>query len=204
FAPAMATGTSGTQAAYVPLAPCRPPQPDQPAVIALPVPQPFAPFGRITDYQIERSFPDAVAAFVEWLVTGSGWRVTETGRADTRVPLESRHICLLFRRMRSWNQDVTRRYVRALEARNLRHVLIGGSSFHAREEVEALRNVLLAIERPEDELSLFATLRGPFLAFDDGTLLAWRGGCPAPPPPPPPPPRTPPPPPPPSRAPPRP
>src|SRR6516165_367758 len=174
FAPAMVTGTSGTQAAYVPLAPCRPPQPDQPAVIALPVPQPFAPFGRITDYQIERSLPDAVAAFVEWLVTSSGWRVTETGRADTRVPLESRHVCLLFRRMRSWNQDVTRRYVRALEARNLRHVLIGGSSFHVREEVEALRNVLLAIERPEDELSLFATLRGPFLAFDDGTLLAWR------------------------------
>jgi ATP-dependent exoDNAse (exonuclease V) beta subunit len=174
FAPAMATGTSGTQAAYVPLAPCRPPQPDQPAVIALPVPQPFAHFGRITDYQIERSLPDAVAAFVEWLVTSSGWRVTETGRAETRVPLESRHVCLLFRRMRSWNQDVTRRYVRALEARNLRHVLIGGSSFHAREEVEALRNVLLAIERPEDELSLFATLRGPFLAFDDGTLLAWR------------------------------
>ncbi len=174
FAPAMAASTSGTQAAYVPLAPFREALPDQPAVIALPVPQPFAPYGRITDYQIERSLPDAVAGFVEWLVTSSGWRVTEYGRADTRVALESRHVCLLFRRMRSWNQDVTRRYVRALEARNLRHVLIGGSSFHAREEVEALRNALLAIERPEDELSLFATLRGPFLAFDDGTLLAWR------------------------------
>src|SRR5262249_51744015 len=174
FAPAMAASTSGTQATYVPLAPFRAALPDQPAVIALPVPQPFAPYGRITEYQIERSFPDAVAAFVEWLVTSSGWRVTEYGRPDTRVPLESRHVCLLFRRMRSWNQDVTRRYVRALEARNLRHVLIGGSSFHAREEVEALRNVLLAIERPEDELSLFATLRGPFLAFDDGTCVAGR------------------------------
>jgi ATP-dependent exoDNAse (exonuclease V) beta subunit len=34
--------------------------------------------------------------------------------------------------------------------------------------------VLLAVERPEEELALFATLRGPFFAFDDGTLLAWR------------------------------
>src|SRR5262249_37571489 len=136
--------------------------------------QPFAHFGRITDYQIERSLPDAVAAFVEWLVTSSGWRGTETGRADTRGPLESRPVCLLFRRKRSGKQGRPQRSGRPLGGRNRRPVLIGGSSVHVREEVEALRNVLLAIERPEDELSLFATLRGPFLAFDDGTLLAWR------------------------------
>ena len=173
FAPAMAAGTSGTQAAYVPLAAFRESLPGQPAVIALPVPQPFGKFG-IADFAIEESLPDAVAAFVEWLVTASGWRVTEAGRPDAPVPVQSRHVCLLFRRMRSWHTDVTRAYVRALEARNLRHVLVGGSSFHAREEVEALRNVLLAIERPEDELSLFATLRGPFFALGDGALLAWR------------------------------
>ncbi|HKA29897.1 MAG TPA: UvrD-helicase domain-containing protein [Candidatus Binatia bacterium] len=174
FAGAMAGGASPSQAAYVPLAPFRGALPGQPAVIALPVPQPFGRFGRPVDFEIERSLPDAVAAFVEWLVTHSGWRVTDPGRPDAPVPVESRHVCLLFRRMRSWREDMTRPYVRALEARNLRHVLVGGSSFHAREEVEALRNVLLAIERPEDELSLFATLRGPFLALDDGALLAWR------------------------------
>ncbi len=163
----------GTQAAYVPLAPFREPVPGQPGVIALPVPQPFGAFG-IVDFAIEDSLPHAVAGFVEWLVTASGWRVTEPGRPDATVPLASRHVCLLFRRMRSWKTDVTRAYVRALEARNLRHVLVGGSSFHAREEVEALRNVLLAIERPDDELSLFAALRGPFFALDDGALLAWR------------------------------
>jgi ATP-dependent helicase/nuclease subunit A len=173
FAPAMAAGTSGTQAGYVPLAPFRDPVPDQPAVIALPVPQPFGRFG-VADFAIEASLPDAVAGFVEWLVTASGWRVTEPGRPEVAIPVESRHVCLLFRRMRSWNADVTRPYVRALEARNLRHVLVGGSSFHAREEIEALRNVVLAIERPDDELSVFATLRGPFFALDDGALLAWR------------------------------
>ncbi len=173
FAPAMAAGSSGTQASYVPLAPLRPPLPDQPAVVALPVPQPFGLYG-VRDFAIEASLPDAVGAFVEWLVTASGWQVTEPGRPDASVPVQSRHVCLLFRRMRAWRSDVTRAYVRALEARNLRHVLVGGSSFHAREEVEALRNVLLAIERPEDELSLFATLRGPFFALDDGALLVWR------------------------------
>ncbi len=173
FAPAMAAGTSGAQAAYVPLAPFRDPLAGQPAVVALPAPQPFGRFG-IADFAIEQSLPDAVAGFVEWLVAASGWRVTEPGRANAPVPVESRHVCLLFRRMRSWHTDVTRAYVRALEARNLRHVLVGGSSFHAREEIESLRNVLLAIERPDDELSLFATLRGPFFALDDGALLAWR------------------------------
>jgi ATP-dependent exoDNAse (exonuclease V) beta subunit len=76
--------------------------------------------------------------------------------------------------MRSWNTDVTRPYVRALEARNLRHVLVGGSSFHRREEVAALRTALGAIERPDDTLAVFATLRGPLFALADGELLAYR------------------------------
>src|SRR5436853_155274 len=32
-----------------------------------------------------------------------------------------------------------------------------------------------AIERPEDELAVFATLHGPFFALGDGALLAFRG-----------------------------
>ena len=53
-------GTSRTQAAYVPLAPFRGALAGQPAVIALPVPQPFGEFGRLVDFEIERSLPDAV------------------------------------------------------------------------------------------------------------------------------------------------
>src|SRR5262245_6255008 len=64
FAGAMAGGASPSQAAYVPLAPFRGALPGQPAVIALPVPQPFGRFGRPVDFEIERSLPDAVAAFV--------------------------------------------------------------------------------------------------------------------------------------------
>ena len=162
------------QAQHVALQPHRPEHPEQPAVVVLPVPRPYDDRGRTTDRAIEESLPRAVAAFVHWLVTASGWTVSERERPGQRVAVQPRHVCLLFRRMRSWNEDVTRPYVRALEARTLRHVLLGGSSFHAREEVGALRVALAAVERPGDELALFATLRGPLVALGDGALLAWR------------------------------
>ena len=116
-------------------------------------------------------FPDAVGAFIDWLVNESGWTVEEEGRA---VPIRPRHIAILFRRFRNFGTDVTRPYVRALEARRIPHVLVGGRSFHDREEVIALRNAITAIEWPDDELKVFATLRGPFFALGDEALLAFR------------------------------
>jgi ATP-dependent helicase/nuclease subunit A len=171
--PAM-EAAAGTQARYVPLAPHRADAPEQPAVVVLPAPQPFSGWGKPVQWRIEESLPDAIAAFIDWLVRESGWTVTEREHPDVRVPVQPRHVCLLFRRLRSWGADVTRPYVRALEARHLRHVLVGGSSFHAREEVASLRSALAAIERPDDELALFATLRGPLFALSDAQLLAWR------------------------------
>ena len=90
------------------------------------------------------------------------------------VPVEARHVALLFRRFYAWGRDVTRGYVEALEARGLRHLLVGGRSFHEREEVAAMRAALTAVEWPDDELSVFAALRGPLFAVDDETLLAYR------------------------------
>lgn len=167
---------TASQARYVPLAPHRPGIDTQPAVIALSVPEPYpgADYRKPTFWKIEESEPDGVAAFVEWLVRQSGWTVTERRDATARVPIQPRHICLLFRRFRSFAKDVTRPYVRALEARRLPHLLVGGSGFHAREEIEAIRNALSAIERPDDELAVFATLRGPLFALTDAQLLAYR------------------------------
>ena len=55
------------------------------------------------------SLPDAIGAFVDWLVTESGWTVTErSGGSPVRVP-PAKHICLLFRRFISFGEDVTRR-----------------------------------------------------------------------------------------------
>jgi ATP-dependent exoDNAse (exonuclease V) beta subunit len=173
FAPRM-TGASSSQAAYVPLQPHRPEPASRPTIVALPVPEPYGDYGTIVHWRVEASAPVAVAAFVEWLLTASGWTVTERERPTTPVAVQPQHVCLLFRRMQSWGEDKTRPYVRALEARGLRHVLVGGSSFHAREEIAAVRTALLAVERPDDELALFATLRGPLFALDDATLLAYR------------------------------
>ncbi|HVN63501.1 MAG TPA: UvrD-helicase domain-containing protein [Candidatus Binataceae bacterium] len=173
FAPLMETETL-TQPAYAPLMPFRADIPSQPPVVVLAVPEPYGDFGRVVGWRIEESLPEAIAAYVKWLVKESGWTVTEREAPDNRVPIEPHHICILFRRMNSYGADVTRPYIRALEARHLPHVLVKGGSFNDREEVIAIRNLLGAIERPDDELMVFASMRGPIFALGDAALLEFR------------------------------
>lgn len=165
---------SDTQPAYVALERFREADKSQPSVVVLPVPAPYGDYGRVVEWQIEQSLPDAVAAYADWLVSKSGWTVTEREAPERRVPIRPRHICILFRRLNSFGRDVTRPYIRALEARHLPHVLVKGGSFNEREEVEAVRNLLGAIERPDDELLVFASLRGPIFALSDASLLEFR------------------------------
>ncbi|MFN2549919.1 MAG: UvrD-helicase domain-containing protein [Myxococcales bacterium] len=170
FAPRM---TGGAQAAYVALAQNRPTVAGQPALVALPAPRIYGERGdKPVNFRIEQSYPEAVAAWVDWLIRHSGWKVSERDREP--VAVDARHVCLLFKRMRGWDGDLTRPYVRALEARRIPHVLVGGRSYHAREEVLAMRTAAHAIEWPDDELSVFATLRGPLFAVGDDSLLLWR------------------------------
>jgi ATP-dependent exoDNAse (exonuclease V) beta subunit len=180
FAPAMQAaaiaqgGDVSAAHAYVPLEPFRDENAAQPSLIALPVPKPYGKRGDVTKTAIEASLPDAVAALVDWLVTKRGWTVSERERPGERVPIGARHVCLLFRRFDSWfSGDITRGYVRALEARGVPHLLVGGRSFHAREEIETLRAALCAIEWPDDTLSVYACLRGTLFAIDDELLLGY-------------------------------
>ncbi|HEV7988622.1 MAG TPA: UvrD-helicase domain-containing protein [Candidatus Binataceae bacterium] len=176
FAPLMPS-ESPTQPAYSPLMPFRADCPTQPSIVVLPVPTPYNERGYVTKRAIDESTPDAAGALVRWLVEESGWTVTTRERPEQRVAIEPRHICMLFRRFSSYGRDITRPYMRALEARHIAHVLVKGGSFNEREEVEALRNALGAIERPDDELGVFATLRGPLFALDDGALLRFRAAA---------------------------
>jgi len=183
FAPKMTGDTRAVQAHYVPLAPVRPALDGQPAIVALPVPQVRYWQGRPTKPSLAEGQPPAVAAFVDWLIRSSGWTVTDRERPGERVPIQARDVCLLFRRFdtRTFDGptvDVTRPYVQALEARGLPHLLVGGKSFHEREEVESLRTALAAIEWPDDELSVFGTLRGALFAFGDDVLLEYRARVP--------------------------
>jgi ATP-dependent exoDNAse (exonuclease V) beta subunit len=169
-------GEVRSQAEYVPLAPFRADPTAHPTVVALPVPQPYGDYKKIVHWKIEESLPDAVGAFVDWLLRSSGWTITERGGDGAPTPIRSQHVCLLFKRLQSFGNDVTRPYVRALEARRIAHVLVGGRSFHEREEVIALRNALAAIEWPDDTFSVYATLHGPFFALNDDALLAFKHG----------------------------
>ena len=97
-----------------------------------------------------------------------------TEHDDARVPISARHVCLLFRRFESFGSDVTRDYVEALEARGVSHLLVGGRTFHSREEVATLRSALSAIEWPDDQLSVFATHRGSLFAIEDQLLFEYH------------------------------
>jgi ATP-dependent helicase/nuclease subunit A len=174
FEPHMRGAEDGSQATYVALDPKREDWADQPSIVALPVPRPYSRFGQVRNYAIEQSYPDGVGAFVDWLLNESGWQVTERDDPNTPQPIKPRHVCILFRRYQSFFQDVTRNYVRAMEARHIPHVLVGGRSFHEQEEIQAIRNALAAIEWPDDTLRVYATLRGPLFAFADDVLLAFR------------------------------
>lgn len=173
FEPLMQANAARSQAAYVSLAAHRADPEGQPTIVALPVPRPYSDYGRLASWVIDESFPDAVGAFVDWLIHESGWTVSERG-SDERVKVEARHVCLLFKRFQSFGNDCTRPYVRALEVRRIPHVLVGGKSFHDREEVIALRSALASIEWPDDTMSLYATLHGPFFALGDDALLAFK------------------------------
>jgi ATP-dependent helicase/nuclease subunit A len=157
---------------YLPLEGGREDIPDQPAIVALPVPKPYGT-REITQKAIDQCTPSTVAAFIDWLVRDSGWKVRNR-ETNVLAPVQEKDICILFRRFSQYGSDITQDYVRALEARSLRHVLVGSKSFHKREEIATLRAALRAIEWPDDELNVFATLKGPLFAISDGSLLRFR------------------------------
>ncbi len=148
------------QADWAPLEQDRSDPEGRPSVIVLPVPRPYK--SRLAKEAVNKCLPDAIAAFIAWLVNDSQWG------------FRARDVAVLFRRRTQAGSDLTREYARALEARGLPHLLAGSKSFHRREEVETLRAGLAAIEWPDDELSVFATLKGSLFAIRDEVLLRYR------------------------------
>lgn len=164
------------QADYVPLLPHRSDTPEQPAIVALPIPYPYGKsiYGppQVTQSALNEAQPGAIGAFVAWMLSPDcSWTVA-SGRERRKIVASD--ICLLFRRFLHFGADITRDYVEALEARGIPHLLVGGKTFHEREEVDAIRTALTAIEWPEDELSVYATLHGPLFALGEEELLEYH------------------------------
>ena len=107
----------------------------QPAVVALPVPEPYGTrnVSAMRDRAVAARCGRRVRRLAGQRERLDGHRATS---GDAPVPSRPRHVCILFRRFLSFGEDVTRPYVQALEARGVRHLLVGGKSFHDREEVE--------------------------------------------------------------------
>jgi len=122
------------QADYVPLRPHRAEVTEQPAIVALPIAYPYGRnlYGppQVTQTALNAAQPDAVGAFVAWLLSPEcTWTVAS---GDTRRNIVASDVCLLFRRFVHFQSDITRDYVQALEARGLRHLLVGGQTFPVR------------------------------------------------------------------------
>jgi ATP-dependent helicase/nuclease subunit A len=133
----------------------------RPSVIVLPVPKPYKT--RLAKEAVAQSLPEAIAAFIAWMISD-----------QCKWGFRERDIAVLFRKRNYGKIDLTREVVRALEARGVPHLLAGSKSFHRREEVETLRAALTAIEWPDDELNVFAALKGSLFAIPDETLLLYR------------------------------
>ncbi|MDP2053969.1 MAG: UvrD-helicase domain-containing protein, partial [Acidobacteriota bacterium] len=176
FQPEMDGDEDSLQADYVPLLRHREDTPEQPAIVALPVPRPYGRqmYGppQVTQTALNQSQPPAIAAFLGWLLSPEcTWTVDDRG---TRRKIVASDVCLLFRRFLHFGRDITREYVEALEGAGIPHLLVGGKTFHEREEVDAIRTALTAIEWPEDELSVYASLHGPLFAIGEEELLEYH------------------------------
>jgi len=110
--------------------------------------------------EIERSLPDAVGAFVEWLLRDSGWFVTERESGKTgRVPIRPArlHPCSALRQLHHRCHARLRRCARGARRE---HLLVGGRAFHNREEIETVRARSGRSSGRTTKLSVFADAAG--------------------------------------------
>ena len=166
FENAPGIGGLARQVQYSPLHPHREPMPGGVPLAAIPVGH--APYLRY----LERQEPERVAEFVKQLLE-SGFRVSSTDDERSR-PVEPQDICLLFRRFRTFRKLVPQPYADALQDRGVPHSLAAVQTYVGSAEYSFLRAALTAIEFPDDELSVYATLRGPLFAIPDQDLFLFR------------------------------
>lgn len=140
--------------------------------MALPMPKPHDS-EQIKPKAILECSPSGVAAFIDWLLKSSGWAV-RADKSGRRRSIKEEDICILFGRFMNNHKDLTHDYVRGLEARKIEHVLVGSKGLHEREEIAVIRTALRVIEWLDDELSVYAVLRGPLFGIDDATLLRFK------------------------------
>ena len=172
FETEMSSDVDSGHAEWAPLERSREGIADQPSVIVLPVPRPYGK-ARIAVDPVKECLLDSIAAFIAWLISDANdWKTADATGAFRKIA--ARDIAVLFRKRNHGKTDLTRELVRALEARGVPHLVAGSKSFHHREEVETLRAALSAVEWPDDELSVYATLKGRCLPSRTSSYSCYR------------------------------
>jgi hypothetical protein len=100
--------------------------------------------------------------------------VTTRQAPGVPVPVQPGHVCILFPEVRQLRKDVTRDYVNALEARGVRHLLVGGRAFHDREEIRRSGRRSRPSNGPTTSCRSSPRLRGALFAIGDEELLEYR------------------------------
>jgi ATP-dependent helicase/nuclease subunit A len=153
---------------YEPLRPRRKQITQEPAVEFLwtPVPEKSVNMKGMAD-EARRQEAERIArrlrAFVE---NATGERPIVDRDTGQPRPLRPGDVAILFRAL----SDV-QIYEEALRRYDLDYYLVGGHAFYAQQEIYDVLNLLRAVARPADQISLAGVLRSPFFALEDETIF---------------------------------
>ena len=123
---------------------------------------------------IEASLPDAVGAFVDWLSPRAGGR-SPSAAGDEPVPVQARHICILFRRFISFGDDVTHA-VRRMRSKRA----ASSTCWSAARRFTTVRRSRPFARRSPPSSGRTTSCRclrrcaGPLFAIGDEELLDWK------------------------------
>lgn len=159
FAPAFAE-TVSDQPAYQPLAATRTEATGR-DLIAVPIPQELVPT-RATRDDLRRAEARTIAAMLKQAVTYGALAVWGDEAKDYR------DVAVLFRTYRAMEA-----YEEAFANAGIPYRVVGGRRYSSRQEIEDLRILLLAIERPTDPAAIVAVLRSSMFGFSDEDLVQF-------------------------------
>jgi ATP-dependent helicase/nuclease subunit A len=159
FSPAFAE-TASDQPAYRPLSATRNEATGR-ELIAVPIPAELLPSGATRD-EFRRAEARTIAAMLKHAVTYGALAVWGDRAKDYR------DVAVLFRTYRAMEA-----YEEAFANAGVPYRVLGGRRYSSRQEIEDLRVLLLAAERPTDSSLLVAVLRSSVFGFSDEELTQF-------------------------------
>ena len=142
--------------------------PHGPAILPLPIPTNLLSH-KPARQEIRMAEAQTVAAYLQQAVADTASHVRRELSEDSEDgELNYRDIAVLFRTHRAMDA-----YEEAFRQAGIPYQVLGGRQYVSRLEIEELRVLLRAIERPSDRVAVVATLRSSMGGFSDEELTAF-------------------------------